>query len=208
MCWQVFSFFLIRNLLRKVTYCCGAINLQIWKQILTLIHLESHIQYIHLAFVLHFQSISSFPIISYVISLLFLFFFFLRFFLFFPFSPQSPPVHSCVFFVVGSSSCGVWDAASAWSDERCHVRAQDSNQRNTGPPAAERANLTTRPRGQPLTSISKRKNKNTTDNPFSTFKLLITMRYIALKFFAWRTVSSSALQTFPTGVFYLGSFMV
>lgn len=70
-------------------------------------------------------------------------------FFFFPFSPQSPPVHSCVFFVVGSSSCGMWDAASAWFDEQCHVRAQDSNQRNTGPPAAERTNLTIRPRGQP-----------------------------------------------------------
>uniref|UniRef100_A0A9L0TKQ2 Inosine triphosphate pyrophosphatase n=1 Tax=Equus caballus TaxID=9796 RepID=A0A9L0TKQ2_HORSE len=46
-------------------------------------------------------------------------------------------------------TCGMWDAASAWSDEQCHVRAQDSNRRNTGPPAAERANLTTRPRGQP-----------------------------------------------------------
>ena len=82
------------------------------------------------------------------------FFFFLKI-LFFPFSPQSPPVHSCVFFVVGSSSCGMWDAASAWSDEQCHVRAQDSNRRNTGPPAAERANLTTRPRGQPLTGFLK-----------------------------------------------------
>src|SRR3712207_268624 len=44
----------------------------------------------------------------------------------------------------------MWDAASAWSDEQCHVRTQDSNQRNTGLPTAERANLTTRPRGQPL----------------------------------------------------------
>ena len=43
----------------------------------------------------------------------------------------------------------MWDAASAWSDEQYHVRAQDSNQRNTAPPAAEHANLTTRPRGQP-----------------------------------------------------------
>uniref|UniRef100_A0A9L0IGC8 Autophagy related 7 n=1 Tax=Equus asinus TaxID=9793 RepID=A0A9L0IGC8_EQUAS len=60
-----------------------------------------------------------------------------------------PPVHSCIFFVVGPSSCGMWDAASAWFDEQCHVRAQDSNQRNTGPPAAEHANLTTRPRGVP-----------------------------------------------------------
>ncbi|XP_008530648.2 nuclear distribution protein nudE-like 1 isoform X2 [Equus przewalskii] len=47
----------------------------------------------------------------------------------------------------------MWDAASAWFDEQCHVRAQDSNQRNTGPPAAERTDLTTRPRGQPLTNL-------------------------------------------------------
>ena len=77
------------------------------------------------------------------------FIFFLRFY-FFPFSPQRPPVHSCIFFVVGPSSCGMWDAASAWFDEQCHVRAQDLNQRNTGPPAAECANLTTRPWSQPL----------------------------------------------------------
>src|SRR3712207_5885852 len=75
--------------------------------------------------------------------------------LFFPFSPQSPPVHSCIFFVVGPSSCGTWDAASAWFDEQCHVRAQDSNQRNTGPPAAECGNLTTQPRGQPPLNILK-----------------------------------------------------
>uniref|UniRef100_A0A3Q2GTD1 15-oxoprostaglandin 13-reductase n=1 Tax=Equus caballus TaxID=9796 RepID=A0A3Q2GTD1_HORSE len=31
----------------------------------------------------------------------------------------------------------MWDVASAWLDEQCHVCAQDSNQRNTGPPAAE-----------------------------------------------------------------------
>ena len=77
-----------------------------------------------------------------------LFFFFLKI-LFFPFSPQSPPVHCCIFFVVSPSSCGMWDAASAWVDEQCHVRAQDLNQRNTGPPAAECVNLTTRPRGEP-----------------------------------------------------------
>uniref|UniRef100_A0A9L0TM58 Nuclear valosin-containing protein-like n=1 Tax=Equus caballus TaxID=9796 RepID=A0A9L0TM58_HORSE len=64
-------------------------------------------------------------------------------------SRESPRVHSCILFVVGPSSCGMWDSASVWLDEQCHVRAQDSNQRNTGPPAAERANLTTRPRGQP-----------------------------------------------------------
>uniref|UniRef100_A0A9L0TN73 Uncharacterized protein n=1 Tax=Equus caballus TaxID=9796 RepID=A0A9L0TN73_HORSE len=43
----------------------------------------------------------------------------------------------------------MWDAASVWFDEQCHVLAQDWNQQNTGPPAAERVNLTTRPRGQP-----------------------------------------------------------
>ena len=43
----------------------------------------------------------------------FLNFFFLRFYLF-TFSPQSSLVHSCVFLVVGPSSCGMWDATSAW----------------------------------------------------------------------------------------------
>ena len=51
------------------------------------------------------------------------FFFILRFY-FFPFSPQSPPVHSCIFFVVGPSSCGMWDAASAWFDEQSAPRIQ------------------------------------------------------------------------------------
>ena len=78
-------------------------------------------------------------------------FFFLRFY-FFPFSPQSPPVHSCIFFIVGPSSCGMWDAASAWFNEQCHVRAQDLNQQNTEPPAVECTNLTARPRGQPQLS--------------------------------------------------------
>ena len=72
-----------------------------------------------------------------------LIFFFLRF-CFFPFSPQSPLVHSYIFFVVGPSGCGMWDAASAWFDEQCHVCAHDSL------PAAERTNLTAWPQGQPL----------------------------------------------------------
>ena len=84
---------------------------------------------------------------------IFFLFFFIKIFYFFPFCPQSPPVHSCIFFVVCPSSCGMWDAASVWLDVQCHVRAQDSNQQNTGPPAAERANLTTRPRGQPHENI-------------------------------------------------------
>ena len=61
----------------------------------------------------------------------FIYLFILRFFLF-PFSPQSPSVPSCIFLVVGPSSCGMWDGASEWPDERCHVRAQDPNQRNPG----------------------------------------------------------------------------
>ena len=61
-------------------------------------------------------------------SILFFFYFYFSFF-----SPN-PPVHSCIFLVVGPSSCGVLDAASAWLDEQCHVRAQDLNQGNPGPP--------------------------------------------------------------------------
>ena len=81
-------------------------------------------------------------------------FFFLKI-LFFSFFSPKPPVHSCILFVVGPSSCGMWDAASACFDEQCHVRAQDSNQRNTGLPAAELVNLTTRPWGQHLAGLSK-----------------------------------------------------
>ena len=79
----------------------------------------------------------------------FILFYFFKDFIFFLFLPKAPLVHSCIFFVVGPSSCGMWDAASVWFDEQCHVHAQDSKQRNTGPPAAEHVNLTTRPRGQP-----------------------------------------------------------
>ena len=72
--------------------------------------------------------------------------------IFFPFSPQSPPVHSCIFLVVGRSSCGMWDATSVWPNERHHVRAQDPNQRNPDG-EAESANPTTRSRGRPLIQI-------------------------------------------------------
>ena len=58
--------------------------------------------------------------------ILFFYFIFFKDFIF-PFCPQSPPVHSCVFLVVGPSSCGMWDAASAWLDEQCHVHVQDPN---------------------------------------------------------------------------------
>ena len=65
----------------------------------------------------------------------FFFYLFLKIlFIFFPFSPQSSLVHSCVFLIVGPSSCGMWDAASAWLDEQYHVHAQDPNRRNPGPP--------------------------------------------------------------------------
>ena len=40
-----------------------------------------------------------------------------------------------------------------WPDERWHVRAQDPNQRNPGPPECE--NLTTRPQGGPTKDFSK-----------------------------------------------------
>ena len=53
-------------------------------------------------------------------------FFHFKYFVFLFILPK-PPVHSCIFLVVGPSSCGMWDAASAWLDEWCHVRAQDPN---------------------------------------------------------------------------------
>ena len=60
----------------------------------------------------------------------------------------------------------MWDTASAWFDEQCHVHAQDANQRITGPPAAERANLTTLPRGQPLSESFLMWGKNKKSVPF------------------------------------------
>ena len=79
----------------------------------------------------------------------FLLFCFLKIFYFFLFLPKAPQyivVYSllCVLLVV---ACGTLPQRGF--NEQCHVCAQDSNQWNTGPPAAECANLTTRPRGQP-----------------------------------------------------------
>ena len=54
-------------------------------------------------------------------------------FSFFFFSPK-PPSTQLYILVVGPSSCGMWDATSAWPDERCRVRAQDLNRWNPGPP--------------------------------------------------------------------------
>ena len=54
------------------------------------------------------------------------------------FLPKSP-WYIVVYFSCGSSSCGVWDAASTWLDERCHVRAQDPNWLNPGPWKQSRA---------------------------------------------------------------------
>ena len=71
------------------------------------------------------------------------------FFKIFSFFSQSPPVHSCVFLVVGPSSCGMWDATSAWLDEWRHIRAQDSNRWNSGLPKQNMRTLTTQPWGQP-----------------------------------------------------------
>ena len=36
--------------------------------------------------------------------------------------------------IIGPSGCGLWDAALAWLDERCHVGAQDPNRQNPGLP--------------------------------------------------------------------------
>ena len=54
-------------------------------------------------------------------------------FLFFCFFSPNPPSTQLYILVVGPSSCGTWDAFSAWLDERCHAGAQDPNWRNPGP---------------------------------------------------------------------------
>ena len=47
---------------------------------------------------------------------------------FFPllFLPKSPQ-YIVVYFSCDPSSCGMWDAASAWLDEQCPVHTQDPN---------------------------------------------------------------------------------
>ena len=48
--------------------------------------------------------------------------------------PKAPRYIVVYFSVVGPSSCGMRDAASAWPDERGRVGAQDPNLGNPGPP--------------------------------------------------------------------------
>ena len=54
------------------------------------------------------------------------------FFIFFLFLPKPPSTHLCIFLVVGPSSCGMWNAASAWPDKWCHVHTEDSNWETLG----------------------------------------------------------------------------
>ena len=60
----------------------------------------------------------------------FVLFCFFKDFIFFLFSPKALWYIVVYFLVVGPSSCGMWDAASAWPNKWCHVRTQDSNWQN------------------------------------------------------------------------------
>ena len=53
---------------------------------------------------------------------------------FLSFFSSNPPGTQLFILVAGPSSCGMWNAASAWPDEQCHVCTQDLNQQNLGPP--------------------------------------------------------------------------
>ena len=86
---------------------------EVWKKMWSLRDLKLYCGIIH--FLRGFSGRNSDKIKKEKLMGLSLFFF--KDFIFSPFSPQSPPVHSYIFFVVGPSSCGMWDAASAWSDE-------------------------------------------------------------------------------------------
>ena len=57
----------------------------------------------------------------------------LLFFSFFFFSPKSPSTYLYIL-VVSPSGCAMWDTASAWPDEWCHVHGQDPNRPDPGPP--------------------------------------------------------------------------
>ena len=68
--------------------------------------------------------------------------------LFFFVSLQSPLEHSCVFLVVGPSSCGTWDAASAWPWEVPHP-CPGFELAKSWAAQAEHTDLTTQPWGWP-----------------------------------------------------------
>ena len=59
--------------------------------------------------------------------ILFKHFFFKILFIFLFFLLPEAPQYIVVYFSVGPSSYGMWDAASSWPDDRCHVCAQDPN---------------------------------------------------------------------------------
>ena len=61
------------------------------------------------------------------------------FFLFFP-----KPLPSYIL-VAGPYGCALWDTASAWPDERCHVRAQDYEPVKPWAAEAKLMTLTTEP---------------------------------------------------------------
>ena len=52
---------------------------------------------------------TSWELLSTVNSSILFIYLFLKDFIFFLFLPKAPPVHSCIFFVVGPSRCGMWE---------------------------------------------------------------------------------------------------
>ena len=98
----------------------------------------------HNSFPSHWNNIMTFMIIISMCFLSFLFlciFFFLRIgtwannccqsFLLLLFYLPKPPCTQLYILFACPSSCGMWDAASTWTDEWCHVCTQDPN---PGPP--------------------------------------------------------------------------
>ena len=67
-------------------------------------------------------------------------------FFFFSLKPSSTQLY---ILIVGPSGSAMWDAASAWPDEQCHVRDLGSELVKPWATEAERTNLRTRPRGRP-----------------------------------------------------------
>ena len=72
--------------------------------------------FLRLAFELHVANL--FLLLSLLLLLLLLLLFLLL--------PTAPSTWLYIL-AIGPSSCGMWDAASAWLDEWCHVHTQDPN---------------------------------------------------------------------------------
>ena len=122
-----YLFFCLFVLSRRIDTCYLVWHFQ--EQKLTLF-----ITFIHLTRKLNFSLVLNFILYLLISSCTLRIFLIFIYFLFFLFLPKAPQYIVVYLLVVDPFNYGMWDAASEWPAELCHVRAQDSNRRNPGPP--------------------------------------------------------------------------